>query len=221
MTTAGKGGATGLDLVIFDCDGVLVDSEPISNRVLAANLTRHGYPVGPEDCERLFLGGTVIGVGDYVRAEGVALPPDWIDGVYAEIYAALAAGTPLVLGILDLLDRLDAAGVPACVGSNGSREKMAITLGQHGLEARFRGMFTSRGFCAPKPDPALYRHVLSACGVGAGRAVVVEDSPSGARAAVAAGIRCIGFRRSGDGALAAVGAEEVTSMDAVAGKLGL
>jgi beta-phosphoglucomutase-like phosphatase (HAD superfamily) len=105
--------------VIFDCDGVLVDSEPATFALLAAELASHGLRLPQTEMERLFLGGTIAGVHSRARALGAALPDDWVEGFYERLYARLAEGTPLVPGVLHLLDRLDAAGVMISRGSEG------------------------------------------------------------------------------------------------------
>ena len=211
------------DLVIFDCDGVLVDSETVSNRVLAENLTRHGLPMTLERSMQLFVGGTMRGVGEQARRMGADLPPDWVDEVYAETYAALRAGVDVIAGIPELLDHLDAARIPYAVGSNGSEAKMEITLGQNGLMDRFKGaIFSAHTLKTAKPDPGLYLAAAAHFGVDPARAVVVEDSATGATAAARAGMRCLGYAAHDDGArLAATGAEMFHSMFAVPGLIGL
>ena len=95
-------------LVIFDCDGVLVDSEPASNQALADNLSRHGLPLTVEQSMAHFVGGTMTGVMQTARSLGANLPDNWIEEIYGETYALLRQGVPLVQGIPDLLARLDA-----------------------------------------------------------------------------------------------------------------
>lgn len=209
--------------VIFDCDGVLVDSEPLSNAVLVANLARHGLALSEDDVQELFVGGTMRGVGERARRMGARLPGDWIEEIYAEVYAALRLGTPPIPGVHVLLDALDAAGVPFAVASNGSVEKMQITLGQTGLWARFEGrMLSAHEEGVAKPDPRLFLRAAEVLGQPPGNCVVVEDSATGCRAARAAGMRCFGFVPAGGGArLAAEGARLVRSMDEVARELGL
>ena len=211
------------DLVIFDCDGVLVDSETITNRILAANLTRHGLPMTPDGCMDRFVGGTMRGVGEEARAMGADLPADWVDAIYAEIYAALREGVGVIAGIPALLDRLQAEAIPVAVGSNGSEEKMQITLGQTGLLPRFDGaVFSAHTLGVAKPDPGLYLTAARHFGVDPAHAVVVEDSATGATAAARAGMRCLGYAPHGDGArLAAAGAEVFTAMDTVPTLIGL
>lgn len=211
------------DLVIFDCDGVLVDSETVSNNVLAANLTRHGLPISAERCMDLFVGGTMAGVGEQARGMGADLPANWTDEVYAEIYAALRAGVDVIDGIPELLDRLDAAGIAYAVGSNGSEEKMQITLGQNGLWSRFGGaIFSAHTLGTAKPDPGLYLAAAAHFGTDPARAVVVEDSATGATAAARAGMRCLGYAPHDDGAkLAASGAKVFDSMFKMPGLLGM
>ena len=131
------------DLVIFDCDGVLVDSEVISNRVLMENLARYGLSLSLPECMSLFVGGTMTGVRDKARALGADLSDDWSDQVYAETYEKLRAGVPLVAGVQSLLTLLDQKGIPFCVASNGSPDKMRITLGQNGLWDRFSDVMYS------------------------------------------------------------------------------
>jgi len=211
------------ELVIFDCDGVLVDSETVSNVVLAKNLTRHGLPMTPDRCMDLFVGGTMASVGDMARRMGADLPAGWIDDVYAETYAALRVGVDVVAGIPDLLDRLDVAGLPYAVGSNGSDDKMEITLGQTGLKPRFGdAIFSAHTLGTAKPDPGLYLAAAAHFDVDPARAVVVEDSATGATAAARAGMRCLGYAPDGDGAaLAATGAEVFENMIHVPRLLGL
>ncbi|MCY1126706.1 HAD family phosphatase [Frigidibacter sp. RF13] len=195
--------------VLFDCDGVIVDSEKITLRLFADSLARHGLPLVPAEIESLFLGGTLASAADEARRRGARLPEDWVEATYEEMFARLAEGTPLIPGIEPLLDALDKAAIPHAVGSNGPHRKMAVTLGQHpALHARLEGRIFSREDVArPKPAPDLYLHAARALGADPARCAVIEDSPSGVRAALAAGMCCYGFAAGTDGnRLAAIGA---------------
>ncbi len=207
--------------VIFDCDGVVVDSEPMLFSLLQQDLARHGLPLDHRGMQQELLGLTLQALREKANAMGARLPGDWCDDFYARLYRVLAEGTPLVPGIPDVLDALDRAGVPCAIGSNGSLEKMQITLGQHGLIPRFFGLYSGQALGKPKPAPDLYLHVAAEMGVDATAAVVVEDSATGARAARLAGMRCLGYVPHGDPGLAAEGAELFTSMVDLPGILGL
>lgn len=207
--------------MIFDCDGVLVDSEPAAFDLVASDLNRHGLDLSRAEMERLFLGGTMAAVCDKARALGAALPGTWVDDVYTRLYARLAEGTPLIPGIMDVLDQLDACAIPYAVGSNGSDRKMQVTLGQHpALLSRLEGrLFSGQTLGAPKPAPDLYLHAARALGQPPHACVVVEDSPTGARAVAAAGMACFGYSPHGDGA--ALRAEGATVFRAMAELPGL
>ncbi|SDX29990.1 haloacid dehalogenase superfamily, subfamily IA, variant 3 with third motif having DD or ED [Ruegeria halocynthiae] len=209
------------DLVIFDCDGVLVDSELLSNQVMIDNLARYGLKLTLEDSFGFFVGGTMTGVRDKARSLGADLPEDWTEEIYEEIYEVLKAGTPLVSGVRELLAKLDANGIPFCVASNGRPEKMQITLGQNGLWERFKDvMFSAHVLGVAKPDPTLF--LTASQFFGAQSPVVVEDSASGVTAAIRANMRCLGYAAHDDGAgLSALGAEVFSDMSHVPGLLGL
>jgi len=210
--------------VLFDCDGVLVDSEPITNALLAEDLTAHGLPVTPHQCIALFVGGTIASVADQARARGARLPGDWVTGFYARMFARLAAGCPAIPGAEAAVTRLAAAGLGLAVGSNGPLRKMEITLGQHpGLRAPFGGhVWSAPALGRPKPDPQVWLHAAERLGVAPADCVVIEDSATGARAARAAGIRCLGYAPEGDGAaLGAAGARLFRDMAALPRMLGL
>ncbi len=195
------------DLVIFDCDGVLVDSEVVSNQVLAGNLAGYGVSLTLSECMAHFVGGTMRGVMQKAQSMGADLPENWIDEIYAETYAGLRAGVPLVAGISTLLEYLDEQSIPCCVASNGSEDKMLITLGQNGLWDRFQGcMFSAHSLGVGKPEPDLF--LAAAKQFGASNPVVIEDSPSGVTAAIRAEMRCLGYAEHSDGAnLRALGAQ--------------
>lgn len=201
--------------VIFDCDGVVVDSEGPTFALLGQDLARHGLPLSLPEMEALFLGGTVQGVFDKARALGATLADDWVQDFYARLYDLLAQNTPLIPGILTVLDALDARAIPYAIGSNGSVRKMQVTLGQHpGLTARFNGhIYSSHMLGKPKPAPDLYLHAAQALGVDPGLCLVVEDSAPGAIAAKAAGMRCMGYAPHGNPALQAAGAELFSDMN--------
>lgn len=185
------------EAVLFDCDGVVVDSEPPTFALFMADLAAHGLPLTPEEFETGFVGLTVETIAERARAAGADLPPDWPARFYDRMYAMLAAGVPLVPGVQDVLDRLDAAGVPYAMGSNGSMAKMRITLGQHGLMDRFRAVISGQEIGRPKPAPDVYLRAAAACGADPGACVVIEDSASGARAGLAAGARVLGYAGHG------------------------
>jgi HAD superfamily hydrolase (TIGR01509 family) len=211
------------ELVIFDCDGVLVDSETVSNRVLADNLARHGLSLTLEQTMASFVGRSMTGVRDTARAMGADLPGDWIDEIYAETYAALRQGVDVIAGIPALLDALEGAGIPCCVASNGSDEKMDITLGATGLAPRFHGRrYSAHALGVSKPDPDLFLIAAKAHGADPSRCLVIEDSPSGAIAARRAGMACLGYVPEGhEDRLSAEGATVIRHMDAVAAHIGL
>ena len=210
--------------VLFDCDGVLVDSEGIGFDLLDGDFRRFGHPMPRDEMERRFIGGTIHGLWTRAREAGIPLPDGWVDDFYGRLYARLEEGTPLIPGVEAVLDRLDATGIPYAVGSNGTTRKMQITLGQHpSVLRRLDGrLFSGQELGCPKPDPGLYLHAARALGADPARCVVVEDSATGARAARAAGMRCLGFAAHGDGAaLAAEGAEIFRDMADLPVRLGL
>ena len=184
------------ELVIFDCDGVLVDTEGATNALLADNLSRYGPALTAEQCIEKFVGGTMADVGRHAQNDGYDLPDTWIDEIYREMFARLAEGVDLLPGVMDMLDQLDRSAIPYCVGSNGPMKKMEITLGPSGLWQRLEGRIFSPhviGMEHAKPAPGLFLHAAHAMGVAPADAIVVEDSYGGACAARSAGIRCFGL----------------------------
>lgn len=182
------------DMVIFDCDGVLVDSEPITNRVIQESLAAHGLPLEIDEIMHLFVGGTMQGVMDVSCEMGAALPGNWLDHIYSEIFEALAKEVMPIPGAVAVLDVLDAAGIAYAVGSNGPHAKMAVTLARTGLAERLNGrIFSREDVKQPKPAPDVYLLAAAKAGIAPERCVVVEDSASGAKAGVAAGMRTLGF----------------------------
>ncbi|TQS73704.1 HAD-IA family hydrolase [Rhodobacteraceae bacterium] len=211
--------------VLFDCDGVLVDSEPATFALLHEEFTRHGLDMSMEQMEHAFLGGTIEGCAEKARSLGADLPENWPDLYYETLYERLRQGTPLMPGIAALLDRLDAAGISYAVGSNGRLAKMEATLGQHPqVQAKLAGRLFSgqESVGAPKPAPDLYLHCANVLSVDAQDCVVIEDSATGAQAARAAGMRCLGYAPHGPTqGLIDAGAEIFSDMADVPALIGL
>ena len=208
------------DLVIFDCDGVLVDSEPVTCRVMAAVLTEIGLPKTTADCARDYVGMWLPDVVAKVEAElGGELPDGFTETYRIRQNEALANECELVPGAADALDRVTA---DVCVASNGPPEKMRITLGRCGLLDRFDGrIFSAADVGRGKPAPDLFLHAAERMGHDPGRCAVIEDSPLGIEAAQAAGMAAFGYAGHADAAaLAAAGAATFDSMHDVPGLLG-
>ncbi|MGI9370757.1 MAG: HAD family hydrolase [Ruegeria sp.] len=209
------------DPVIFDCDGVLVDSEVTSNQVAMNNLARYGLTLTLPQCMSQFVGGTMTDVKEKAQALGAELPDNWLDEVNCEIHDRLRAGVPVIKGIPELLATLDENGIPFCVASNGSREKMRVTLGQNGLWDRFSdAMFSAYEQGVGKPDPTMF--LTAARHFGARSPVVVEDSKNGVKAAIRAEMRCLAYSAHDDGdGLAQLGAEVFHDMADAPALLGI
>ncbi|PWK88526.1 HAD family hydrolase [Fulvimonas soli] len=179
-------------LVIFDCDGVLVDSETIINRVFARMLGEHGLALTPQETAELFTGKANAECLALAGAMlGRPLPAGFAADYDERARAALAAEVRAMPGIAEALDALD---VPCAVASNGGHAKMRVTLGRAGLLHRFEGrLFGVEDVPRPKPAPDLYLHAARTLGVPPAACAVVEDSPTGVAAGVAAGMTVFGF----------------------------
>ncbi|MFI1660831.1 HAD family hydrolase [Streptomyces sp. NPDC020472] len=184
------------DLVIFDNDGVLVDSEPISNTLLAGYLTELGHPTTYEESVRDYMGSAMHRIHELVEERsGQRLPTDFDETFHARVFAAFQAELEAVVGAADVLKGLVAAGVPYCVASSGSHERIRVGHRKTGLDAWFRDdiVFSAEDVGRGKPWPDLFLHAAERMGVAPERCVVVEDSGPGVRAALAAGMDVYGF----------------------------
>ena len=198
-------------LVVFDCDGVLVDSERLTTRVEARVLTELGWPIEPAEVVTRWMGRTsaaqLAEIADRLGAEAARR----FDELTTEdVHAAFETDLEAVVGIHEVLDHLDEVGVPTCVASSGTHARMAVTLRVTGLRERFEGrIFSGTEVAHGKPAPDLFLHAARRMGVLAAECVVVEDSAFGVQAAVAAGMRVYGFAGglSSADALAEAGAE--------------
>lgn len=204
MSAAGRPGATGAStskLVIFDCDGVLVDSEAISNGVLADMLAEQGLSMSLAEARARFQGLLLSQVLE--RAErmlGRPLPPGWLDEYVERRAAVFAAELRPVEGAPELVRDVAAAGIAVCVASQGSLAKTNRSLALTGLEelfapgARFSAEQVPRG----KPHPDLFLHAAASMGHEPRRCAVVEDTPSGVAAARSAGMTVYGLAADSD-----------------------
>jgi HAD superfamily hydrolase (TIGR01509 family) len=179
-------------MVIFDCDGVLVDSERLSHQVLIEMLAEQGIAIGVDEAVQRFIGLSIAGgIGELRALLGGRLPPDFLPEMGRRTKAAFQSGLTVVPGIEPLLDALT---VPFCVASNGNRAKVNHTLGLTGLLPRFEGrIFTADDVQQPKPAPDLFLLAARTLGAAPAQTTVVEDTPTGITAAKAAGMRAIGF----------------------------
>jgi len=201
------------ELIIFDCDGVLVDSEPLANRVLAEALQAIGLEMGYEEVCRTFIGLSMAQCMEIVeRRLGRPAPEDFVERLQARTYEAFRAGLRPVRGVARALQRIE---IPVCVASSGEHEKMRLSLGLTGLLERFEGrLFSATEVPRGKPHPDLFLHAARTLGARPAACAVIEDSEPGVRAARAAGMTALGYAGEGKGAgLAAAGARVFHDME--------
>lgn len=182
-------------LVIFDNDGVLVDSEILANAVMADILTGYGVPTTTEDAIRDYMGGSMALVRAKIRERhGREIPDEFEDAYHHAAFAAFRAELTAVPGVSDLLDTLASAGVPYCVASSGTHERIRLTLTTTGLIDRFTdaAIFSSQDVAHGKPAPDLFLLAAEKMGFAPSECTVIEDSPLGVTAARAAGMRVYG-----------------------------
>jgi HAD superfamily hydrolase (TIGR01509 family) len=182
----------GPDLVILDCDGVLVDSERIAVRVGTDCLRALGWELTEDEYVERFTGCSTEHWQREVRGRlGGSLPPDWKAAIDERYDLAVERELRPVSGVVAALDRISA---PTCVASNGSHAKIGRSLALTNLGDRFRGrIFSAQDVGVGKPAPDLFLHAAERLDADPARCVVVEDSPFGARAARSAGMRCLAF----------------------------
>jgi HAD superfamily hydrolase (TIGR01509 family) len=184
-----------IQLVIFDCDGVLVDSEPVTNSVFAQMLEELGISLTLADLYERFVGQSTVRCCELIAAMlGRPVPEGFVAECHARSDAALATQLKTVAGIEASLDALDRMRMPYCVASNGTHEKMRTTLGITGLLARFDGRLIGITDVAHgKPAPDLFLLAAARYAVAPTNCAVVEDTPTGVMAAVAAGMPVYGY----------------------------
>jgi HAD superfamily hydrolase (TIGR01509 family) len=214
-----------LELAIFDCDGVLVDSETISNSVLARMLTDEGLPTTPAESRRAYQGLLLADIlTDAETKLGRTLPTGWLDRYELERSVAFREELRPIAGVAQAVKRIREAGVAVCVASQGKLEKTRLSLQITGLGDLFEddALFSAYQVPRGKPHPDLFLHAARTMGADPSKCVVIEDTPSGVEAAVAADMKAFGFCADSDEqALGRAGAETFRSLEALPSLLGL
>ncbi|MEU7015356.1 HAD family hydrolase [Streptomyces sp. NPDC046385] len=186
----------GYDLIIFDNDGVLVDSEPISNTILAGYLTELGHPTSYEESIRDYMGSAMHRIHELVEERsGKRLPAEFDEVFHQRVFDGFQRELEPVAGAAEVLERFADAGVPYCVASSGSHERIRVGHRKTGLDVWFRDgtVFSAEDVGRGKPSPDLFLHAAARMGVAPERCAVVEDSGLGVQAAVAAGMDVYGY----------------------------
>jgi beta-phosphoglucomutase-like phosphatase (HAD superfamily) len=215
-----------LELVIFDCDGVLIDSEALCNRVVAELLTVEGWPMTAEECEHRFIGQSFYTMQPVIEARiGRSLGDDWIDRVVVSVTEAMEREVEPVPGAREALEATTAIGLRWRIASNSSHVEMAAKFGRAGWSDLVSGRVHSAVDVialggAGKPAPDVYLAAAAAEGVSGPHCLVIEDSVHGVTAARAAGMDCLGLAPRGGGAeLSEAGAALFRSMHDLPGLL--
>jgi len=182
-------------LVIFDCDGVLVDTEAVSNAVMSASLAHYGYRISADESRLRFVGRTIESVQAQVEAEiGRPLDADWPHRVRMETEAAFDQGVQPIAGVEVAIKAVSAAGLTYCVASSGKFSKMRKSLGRAGLLRTFEHvLFSAEQVQRGKPAPDLFLFAADRMGVAPADCVVIEDSVPGVQAGLAAGMRVLAY----------------------------
>lgn len=179
-------------LIIFDCDGVLVDSEPIANRVLVEVLAELGLRMTYDECVRTFIGRSAATCMAMIEERiGRRLPEKFLQDWDVRLFAALRQDVKPIPGVTEALAQIR---LPICVASSGSHERMRLTLEATGLLSRFGGcLFSATDVARGKPCPDLFLHAAQTIGATPGRCAVVEDTTIGVEAGMAAGMTVFGY----------------------------
>ena len=182
-------------LVIFDCDGVLVDTENLANRRLAEWLAAAGYPTSFEYCRKNFSGRSMASVQKEIEAEtSVRLGADFVDRWNAGLPDLFAHGVEAIPYVREFVEAVRSAGIAYCVATSARVSKMHITLGQTGLLSLFEhAMFSSTMVGRGKPFPDLFLHAAKTMGFAPSDCIVIEDSVAGTQAGIAAGMRVFSY----------------------------
>ncbi|MDX8477114.1 HAD family phosphatase [Mesorhizobium sp. VK24D] len=182
-------------LVIFDCDGVLVDTENLANKRLAEWLSAAGFATTFEYCRKNFSGRSMVSVQKEIEAAtAVRLGADFVERWNAGLPDLFAHGVEAIPHVRDFIEKVLAAGIAYCVASSARVSKMHITLGQTGLLPLFEhAMFSSTMVGRGKPFPDLFLHAARTMGFAPADCIVIEDSVAGTQAGIAAGMRVFSY----------------------------
>lgn len=180
------------DLIIFDCDGVLVDSEPLAMRVLLETVAECGLVMAPERAYELFLGRSLAGITAMLQKEhGVNLDAYALERMRVKLYDAFRKELRPVDGVGSVLSSLT---TPLCVASSSQVERVRLALQVTGLLPFFEGrIFSATMVASGKPAPDIFLYAAGRMGAEPERCVVIEDSPAGIEAARRAGMRVLAF----------------------------
>jgi len=202
------------DLIIFDCDGVLVDSELLSCRCLSEVLAEFGVALGVEHALELFLGRSTAAIGQYYRERGEILPDEFLPRLKARVLETFAGTLQPIPGVNAVLSELK---TPRCVASSSDLDRVSLSLNVTGLASHFDNrLYTAQMVQHGKPAPDLFLYAAERMKADPARALVIEDSISGVQAAKAAGMTVWGFvggshyaARDGHAILSGAGADRV------------
>ena len=180
--------------VIFDCDGVLVDSEPLSMRADMMLLAQQGITISEAEAHNRFVGTTFQAMLDMMTQQfGTVFPPGLQATKNTVVEALYRSELKIVPGIVDVLDALKARGVTVSIGSNSPKKRVELAVELTGIADRFDRIVSYEDVTNGKPAPDIFLRAAELAGAALDECLVVEDSLTGVTAAVAAGIRTIGF----------------------------